>query len=127
MDDFSPIVVLRTGKVYEFDLVLNQLDSEGIPTFTQNQTSSGMRLATPATLTGDAGSWWTIGVPEEYEDQAKEIILELGFGEKTDPEVLDFANPELRKNMRIFYAALLGIVICIFGYLFIGTIIGYLK
>jgi len=127
MDNVNPTVVFRTGKIYEYDLVLNQLDAENIPTFTQNQTSAGLRLATPATLTGDAGSWWTIRVPEEYTDEAKEIISELGFDDKTNPEVWDFVDPDIRKNMKFFYAVLLVILVFVIGYATIGTIINYLE
>ena len=127
MDNFSHIVVFRTGKIYEFDLVLNQLDAEGIPTFTQNQTSSGLRLATPATLTGDAGSWWTIGVPEEYIDQAKEIISELPCDQITDPEVWDFATSKSQQNLKFIYRTLAVIGIVFSGYSLIDALIGIIK
>ena len=127
MDNFSPTVIFRTGKVYEFDLVLNHLDAAGIPTFTQNQTSSGLRLAIPATLTGDAGNWWTIGVPEEYIAQAKELISELPCDQKTDPEVWDFATSKSKQNLKFIYRILVLIGIVFLGYSLIAGLIGILK
>jgi len=97
------ITVFRTGKVYEFDMVRNELDDARIPTFSQEQTSAGLRLATPATLTADAGTWWSISVPEEYAEQAQQIILSLPCDHKTDPEVWDFATPTAKQNLQWFY------------------------
>lgn len=121
MNHQKVIVVFRTGKIYEFDMVLNELDAAGVPTFTQHQTSSGLRLATPATLTGDAGSWWTIGVPESLTDQANEIILRLPFDQKLDPEVWDFADPKLKPILKNIYRGMLIVWLIIMGYTLIQS------
>ena len=102
MTDQKNVIVYRTGKVYEFDMVRNELTAASIPVFSQEQTSAGLRLATPATLSGGPGTWWNISVPDEYEEQAHQIISALPCGEKLDPEVWDFATPTAKHYLRSF-------------------------
>ena len=84
------IVVFRTGSLVEFDSVIGALENAGIPHFTREKTSAGLRLATPASPSVGPGTWWVVVVPCEAAEDARTIISAFPFSDKTSPDVWDF-------------------------------------
>lgn len=84
------IVVFRTGSLVEFDSVTGALKDAGIPHFTREETSAGLRLATPAAPSVGPGTWWVVVVPRDAVEDARTVISEFPFGDKTSPDVWDF-------------------------------------
>ncbi len=94
----DPIVIFRTGSLVEFDSVTGALKEEGIPHFTREETSGGLRLATPCSPSVGPGTWWVVVVPGEAAADAQAVIARFPFGEKTSPDVWDF-QPSHRVQM----------------------------
>ena len=97
------IVVYRTGKVYQFDMVVGALQTKNIPVFTREETSGGLNLALPATLTAGPGTWWSIRVPVSCQKQAQELIDQLPCDKGFNPAVWDGIDPAVRSSMRLYY------------------------
>jgi len=51
------VEVFQTGRLWEVELVANELDKEGIPFYQQEQTSSGLRLVKPFAPAIAPGVW----------------------------------------------------------------------
>jgi hypothetical protein len=88
MDD--QIIVFRTGSLVEFDSVTCALKEAGIPFFTRTETSSGLRLATPVSPSVGPGDWLSVIVPRKAAEDARSIVVDFPFGDKTNPDVWDF-------------------------------------
>ena len=83
-------VVFRTGSLVEFDSVTGALKDAGIPHFTREETSAGLRLATPVAPSVGPGTWWAVVVPRGAAEDAMAIISRFPFSDKTSPGVWDF-------------------------------------
>jgi len=86
----NQIVVFRTGSLVEFDSVTGALEDAGIPYFTREDSSAGLRLATPVSPSVGPGTWWMVVVPCGAVEDARTIISAFPFSDKTSPCVWDF-------------------------------------
>ena len=112
--DQETVTILRSGKLFLFDMVVEALNNEGIPHFTHEETFGGPKVALPASPSSGPGVWFVIRVPCQYMDRAKGVLSTLPFPITTAPDVWDSTNGEkpLVKWMQI--ALIL---------IFIGTIV----
>lgn len=62
-DDSKHVVIFRTGQLFEIDLAKGVLKDSGIPHFTRQETSAGLRVAMPAAPATGPGIWWALLVP----------------------------------------------------------------
>lgn len=86
------VTVLRTGKLFVFDMAVDEFKRKGVPHFTQEETVAGLVMAVPAAPSGGPGTWWTIRVPAHCEAEARSILDTLPFPTSTEPDVWDFAG-----------------------------------
>ena len=86
------VTVLRTGKLFVFDMAVDEFKRHGVPHFTREETVTGLIEAMPAAPSGGPGTWWTIQVPAECEAEARGILDTLPFPTSTEPDVWDFAG-----------------------------------
>ena len=114
------VVVFRTGQLIEIDMTVAALQDAGVPHFTREETSSGLRLAMPVAPATYPGVWWSLVVPREREEEAREILLHFPFAEKTDPDVWDFKPREPVKRGWKIYLALTLIGWFVFGLFYYG-------
>ena len=113
MDD--NVVIFRTGQLFEIDMAANYLKDAGIPHFTQEQTSSGIRFAMPAAPVTGPGVWWNLLVPKTWEERAKEKLKDLPFTEKTDPSVWDFQpTPRVKVGWKLYLT--IGLLLIVVGW-----------
>jgi hypothetical protein len=112
MSPYEQIVVFRTGSLVEFDTVTGALKQARVPFFSREESSGGMRLATPAAPSVGPGTWWAVLVPAPAAEDARDIIRQLPLSEKTDPDVWDF-QPTKRARMgwKVYAAASLLILL----------------
>jgi hypothetical protein len=92
------IVVFRTGSLVEFDSVTGALEDAGVPYFTREETSAGLRLATPASPSVGPGTWWMVVVPCGAAEDARTIISAFPFSDKTSLGVWDFQPSKKSAN-----------------------------
>jgi hypothetical protein len=90
MNEKDELVVFRTGSLVQLDMVTGELTTAGIPHFTREETSSGLRMAMPAAPSVGPGTWWTVIVPGKAAEDAHAVIATLPFDAKTNPDVWDF-------------------------------------
>ena len=115
--DIEHKVIFRTGKVYEFDTAKNVLSDSNIPFYTQEDSFSGLRLATPSTPVSGPGTWYSILVPEPAFAEAKSILSELPFEIETEPDFWHFgAGSKTKFGYKIY--ALLVLVLALFFLVF---------
>ena len=100
----TDVVVLRTGKLLEADMVANHLEMEGIPYYRRVGSSSGIELAMPLMPVQGVGQWWIVRVPSEYADTAREVINSLPVEATLNPGIWHYGPTERVKRFIKFTA-----------------------
>ena len=96
-------VVLRTGRIHEFEMAKNILFERKIPFITQQESVSGFRQAAPVTSAPGPGQWWTILVPIQVIHDAKTTLSELPFDIEANPDIWHFgASDKVKRGWRIY-------------------------
>lgn len=104
----EPVLVFKTGKLYELDMVANALEEKHIPFFRQEESSGGVRFAMPFQPSMGPGTGFCIFVPRKAVDDAMEILSGMPFETSTNPSVWDFgARSAARRYWRIYAWVLL--------------------
>jgi len=107
-EDKRFVAVYATGKRLYFDWVRETLDDADIPYFAREYNAAGLRRALSAFPTGEPGVSWTIWVPDNVAEAAKEEIEVLPFDKDQVPGVWDFcAYPDVVRFWRILVLAVL--------------------
>ena len=102
------MVILRTGKSYEIEMASNALRENDITFHLQEETSGGLKVAMPLRPTPGPGVWWSIHVPEEKANEAKQILSELPMEVSTDPDIWHFGPAErIKRGWKVFAVILL--------------------
>jgi hypothetical protein len=96
------VCVLKTGRLYEFDMAVVALKKQGIPFYNETESSSGLRLAMPMQPSVDPGTFYSILVPSRFVETAKQTIEELPFEVTTNPGVWDFL-PDKHKKLKKYW------------------------
>ena len=111
------IYILRTGKTHEHDMAVNALKDRGIPFYKEQETCSGLRLAMPFQSFMGPGEYYSILVPEQAADDAKNILSELPIDLTTEPDVWHFRpNQKVKRFWKIFIWINLGIALLLLTY-----------
>jgi len=106
-DDTNFMVIFRTGKSYEIEMASNTLRENDIPFHLQEETSGGLKVAMPVRPSPGPGIWWSIHVPEEKANEAKQILSELPMEVDTDPDIWHFGPTERKKRGWKVFAAIM--------------------
>src|SRR5512146_1044373 len=85
------VVIFRTGKLWEFDLGRDALKEHNVPFFAQTQSLSGVRTALDAAPTMGPGVSWSLLVPREAVQKAREVLRGCRLDVEKQPEPWDFA------------------------------------
>lgn len=103
------VTILRTGKLFVFDMAVDVLKRAKIPHFTQEESSSGLQVAFPAAPSGGPGTWWVIRVREDFSDEATRLLNALPFPTGTNPDVWDYdaSGKPLSKWAQISFVVIL--------------------
>ena len=110
-------VIFSTGKVYEFDMARNLLSDSNIPFYTQEDSISGLRLATPSTPVAGPGISFSILVPEQAIADAKNVLSELPFEIGTEPDFWHFgAGSKTKFGYRIYASIVLALALLFLGF-----------
>lgn len=121
--DAEEIVLLRTGKLLDADLLAAMLEDGGIPYYRRQELISGIEYAMPAAPFGGPGIWYTIRVPRSAESGAREILAGLPIEADDAPGPWDFAGEGRRHRIFYLYAwAMIGFVVLSL----LGQLIGWI-
>src|ERR1035437_1016051 len=102
-DRTKQVVVFRSGRLVQFEWACNALKEAGVPFFTREQTSGGLRLAMPVAPATGPGISWAVLVPEPAVHEAKEVLSELPFEVGTEVGIWDFQpSPKVKRDWKIY-------------------------
>lgn len=107
-------VVLRTGKIHEFDMAKSILSKREIPFIAQQEGVSGLKVAAPVTSAPAPGQWWSILVPIIAVHDAKIALSELPFEIETNPDIWHIGTAEKAKKAWRIYVWIVLAVFCLF-------------
>lgn len=102
--------LIRTGRLHQLESADSALDEAGIPHYLQEECVSGLITAMPVDPSPAPGTWWSILVPSDHLNTAKEVVRMLPFDFTTEPEIWD-CSPSPRGRLVVS----LGIWIVIAG------------
>ena len=82
-------------------MAVDALKRGKIPHRTDEERASGLRLAMPVAPAPGPEVCWTLRVPAAQADNARQVLSELPFEIKTNPDAWDFKpDPEVKKVWR---------------------------
>ena len=103
-------IILRTGKIYEFEMACNALGEAGIPHIKQEETFTGLKTGYVQPVMGP-GVFFNLLVPTALKEEALKKISELPIEITTDPDIWHYGADEKSKTYWKIYAL---IVLAIF-------------
>ena len=108
----ADVTVLKTARLYEADMLANELEQANVPHYRRQETFAGLQLAMPAMAAPGLGTFFTVIVPDAAEQQAREILQQLPVNE-TRAGLWDFSpKPWARTFITVF--AVLFLVLFVF-------------
>jgi hypothetical protein len=103
-EDAEFAVVLRTGRIWEVEMVANAFDKAKIPYYQQFETITGLRLAKEIPQAMGPGDWWAFYVPKRFLERAGEVLSELPIEVTINPDIWHFTPTEEGKRFFKTYA-----------------------
>ena len=122
--DAEFIVVIRTGRIWEVEMVTDAFKKAKIPCYQQLETSTGLRVAKEIPQSMGPGDWWAFYVPKRFQKRAETVLAELPIEVTINPDIWHFSTSEESKRFFKTYAFY---VLIMFGISFILFIIGLLR
>jgi len=102
--DAEFLVVMRTGRIWEVEMVADAFKKAKIPCYQQLETSSGLRVAKEIPQSMGPGDWWAFYVPKRFQKRAEEVLAELPIEVTINPDIWHFGPPEEGKRFLKTYA-----------------------
>jgi hypothetical protein len=103
-EDAEFVVVLRTGRIWEVEMVADAFETAKIPCYRQFETVTGLRLAKEIPQAMGPGDWWAFYVPRRFQKRAEEVLAELPIEITINPDIWHFSPPEEGKKFFKTYA-----------------------
>jgi hypothetical protein len=122
-EDAEFVVVMRTGRIWEVEMVADAFKKAKIPCYQQLETSSGLRLAKEIPQAMGPGDWWAFYVPKRFQKRAEEVLVELPIEATINPDIWHFSPSGKGKRFFKTYAIYtlmafaIGVIIFIIGLL----------
>jgi hypothetical protein len=102
-DDADFTVIFKTGRIWEYDMVVNTLKDKDIPFQSFEESSSGLRFAMPLRATPGPGVWWGVSVPQQHIEKAGSLLSELPIDVTTTPDVWHFSSStKVKTGLKIY-------------------------
>jgi hypothetical protein len=109
------VTVFRSGKLWEIDLGRDALKENNVPFFAQTQSLSGVQMALDAAPTMGPGVSWSLLVPPEAVERAREVLRSHRLETEKEPGAWDFA-PDTR--VKKYWKAYIWVVLIIMALMF---------
>ena len=112
------VIILRTGRLHEYEMACKALQEAGIPYFRQEENSSGVKTAMYSPTMGP-GSYWNLLVPSSEKSKAEKIVCELPIDFTTDPDLWHFDSTNKTKKLwKLFIVILLVLtgILCLYKF-----------
>ena len=102
--DAAFVVVMRTGRIWEVEMVADAFKKAKIPCYQQLETSSGLRFAKEIPQAMGPGDWWAFYVPKKFQKRAEGVLSELPIEVTINPDMWHFSSSEKVKTFFKTYA-----------------------
>ncbi len=99
----SDVVILKTGRLHEADMLAQELEHLGVPHSRGMENFSGLRFAMPALPVQGPGTFFTVMVPEAAAGDARSVLNALPITPEV-PRLWSYNPRPWAKNAFIFYA-----------------------
>jgi hypothetical protein len=73
----SDELILKTGRLYEANMLADALTQQGVPFYRREESFSGVQFAMPAFPAQMPGVFFSVYVPEEAAEDARSVLAEL--------------------------------------------------
>jgi hypothetical protein len=118
-DPINPVVVFRTGKVWEFEKAVAALKQARIPYMAKEETTNDLRRARPWSAVPGPLLCRTLQVPASELEKANQVLSELPFEIKTNPGAWDLSTrPGLKKGWKVFIVVIFVLILGLWLLLF---------
>jgi hypothetical protein len=102
-------IILKTGRIYEFEMACNALKEAGIPFFKQEEDYCGVKEAYYQPAMGP-GIFFNLLVATPIKEEALKVISELPIEITQEPDFWHYgANEKSKRNWKIYALVILGI------------------
>jgi hypothetical protein len=102
-------IILKTGRVYEFELACNALKEAGIPFFKQEENYSEIKEAYYQPAMGP-GTFFNLLVASPIKEDAIKILSQLPIELTLEPDFWHYgANEKSKRKWKIYALIVLGI------------------
>lgn len=118
------VSIFSSGKLYEVDMVTDELTRRGIPFFRRQRSFAGLEFAMPATAAQGPGVYFTVIVPSGAAVEARQIVEDLDFSAEEVPGFWSYGPKPRWKRMYQVYAV---VTLLLMAGIAAWQIIGYLK
>lgn len=103
-------IILKTGRIYEFEMACNALGEAGIPYVKQEESYTGIKTGYVQRVMGP-GCFFNLLVPATQKEQATKVISELPIEVTTEPDIWHYgANEKSKRNWKTYALIVLGIL-----------------
>lgn len=107
-------IILKTGRIIDFDMACNALKEAGIPFVRQSEGHTGIQEAYVQPVMGP-GNYFNLLVPSALKQDAEFILSHLPIENTIDPDFWHYgANKKSKRNWKIYALVVLGISATIF-------------
>ncbi len=104
-------VILRTGRIFDFEMACDALREAGIPFVKQEESVTGIKDGYVQPSMGP-GSFFNLLVPKQFKGKAVQVISELPIELTLEPDFWHYGADERSKRWwKIFAMVVLGIAI----------------
>lgn len=104
-------VILRTGRIFDFEMACEALREAGIPFVKQEESVTGIKDGYVQPSMGP-GSFFNLMVPEQFKEKAVLVISELPIDITLEPDFWHYgADERSKKRWKILALVVLGIAI----------------
>lgn len=102
-------IILKTGRLYEFEMACNALEEAGIPFLKQEEDYCGVKEAYYQPVMGP-GIFFNLSVATHIKEEAIKIISELPIELSPEPDFWHYgSNEKSKRNWKIYALIVLGI------------------
>ena len=110
------VVILKTGRLHEFEMGCNALKESGIPHFRQEETVSGLKTSMVVPVMAP-GLYWNLFVPVSEKTKAEKILSDLPIDFTVNPDLWHCGSkPESQQDWKGFIALIVLTSVAILAY-----------
>ncbi len=117
-DQMNPVVVFRTGKLWQFEKAVAALKNARIPYTAKEETTNDLRRPNPWSAVPGPLLCRALQVPASELDKANQVLSELPFEIKTNPGAWDLSTRSGFTNVQKMWIVVTIVLILVLAFVF---------